>query len=132
MTKGLLTTSVGSFPKPDYLVKARNKAARGEMAPQELQELERQALSQRSEIEQQPLAGGDLVDQLIKALCAGMTRGTAADNGEQNRSQAINIRAGINRVDFSTGLLRRHVIGGPDDLSGHMGLVEETCGARFG
>ena len=46
MTKGLLTTSVGSFPKPDYLVKARNKAARGEMAPQELQGLERKATEQ--------------------------------------------------------------------------------------
>jgi 5-methyltetrahydropteroyltriglutamate--homocysteine methyltransferase len=46
MSKGLLTTSVGSFPKPDYLVKARNKAARGEMPPQELEELERKATEQ--------------------------------------------------------------------------------------
>ena len=43
MTKGLLTTSVGSFPKPDYLLSARAKAARGEMGPEELQSLERKA-----------------------------------------------------------------------------------------
>ena len=43
MSKGLLTTSVGSFPKPDYLVSARNKHARGDISDQELQKLERQA-----------------------------------------------------------------------------------------
>ncbi|MDO8750259.1 MAG: methionine synthase, partial [Dehalococcoidia bacterium] len=43
MTKGLLTTSVGSFPKPDYLTSARNKHSRGEMSDQELLKLERQA-----------------------------------------------------------------------------------------
>ncbi len=43
MTKGLLTTSVGSFPKPDYLTSARSKHSRGEMSDQELQVLERQA-----------------------------------------------------------------------------------------
>ncbi len=43
MTKGLLTTSVGSFPKPDYLVKARSKAARGEITAEELEALGRKA-----------------------------------------------------------------------------------------
>jgi 5-methyltetrahydropteroyltriglutamate--homocysteine methyltransferase len=43
MTKGLLTTSVGSFPKPDYLLRARTKAARGEMSAEELLTLERKA-----------------------------------------------------------------------------------------
>src|SRR3972149_6006837 len=43
MTKGLLTTAVGSYPKPDYLLQARNKVARGEMGQEELERLERQA-----------------------------------------------------------------------------------------
>jgi 5-methyltetrahydropteroyltriglutamate--homocysteine methyltransferase len=43
MTKLLLTTSVGSFPKPDYLITARNKAARGELSEEELDRLGRQA-----------------------------------------------------------------------------------------
>jgi len=45
MSRGLLTTSVGSFPKPDYLTRARNQVARGAMDPQELKELERKATS---------------------------------------------------------------------------------------
>ena len=43
MTSGLLTTSVGSFPKPQELQTARNQVSRGKMDPQELEELERQA-----------------------------------------------------------------------------------------
>ena len=37
------TTSVGSFPKPDYLVKARTELARGKISDHELAELERKA-----------------------------------------------------------------------------------------
>lgn len=43
MTKGLLTTAVGSYPKPDYLTQARSKAARKEIDPKELDRLGRQA-----------------------------------------------------------------------------------------
>jgi 5-methyltetrahydropteroyltriglutamate--homocysteine methyltransferase len=39
----LLTTSVGSFGKPDYLQKARNANARGKLGDSELNELERKA-----------------------------------------------------------------------------------------
>jgi len=39
----LLTTSVGSFGKPDYLQKARNQHARGKLGAAELVELERKA-----------------------------------------------------------------------------------------
>ena len=39
----LLTTSVGSFGKPDYLQKARNQHARGKLGATELVELERKA-----------------------------------------------------------------------------------------
>ena len=39
----LLTTTVGSFPKPDYLVKARNLFSRKKISEEELRELERKA-----------------------------------------------------------------------------------------
>ena len=39
----LLTTTVGSFPKPDYLVKARNLFSRKKISQEELRELERKA-----------------------------------------------------------------------------------------
>jgi len=42
----LETTSVGSFPKPDYLVKARNQLAKGELSPEKLKELELQAIKE--------------------------------------------------------------------------------------
>jgi 5-methyltetrahydropteroyltriglutamate--homocysteine methyltransferase len=39
----LLTTTVGSFPKPDYLVKARNEFASGKISQEELSQLEKKA-----------------------------------------------------------------------------------------
>jgi len=42
----LLTTSVGSFGKPDYLQKARNAHARGKLGAAELLELERKATAE--------------------------------------------------------------------------------------
>ena len=41
--KGLLTTTIGSFPKPDYLQKARNQFSAGKLSREDLEELERQA-----------------------------------------------------------------------------------------
>ena len=43
-TPGLLTTGVGSLPKPGYLVKARARRARGEITQEELDALSRQAI----------------------------------------------------------------------------------------
>ena len=43
MTKGLLTTAVGSYPKPAYITRARSKVARGEMTREELLSLEKKA-----------------------------------------------------------------------------------------
>ena len=43
MTNGLQTTTVGSFPKPDELRRARTQVARGRLDPQELERLEREA-----------------------------------------------------------------------------------------
>jgi len=42
----LQTTTVGSFPKPDYLTKARAKASKGEMRPAELRRLEERATTE--------------------------------------------------------------------------------------
>ncbi|MGI0150296.1 MAG: methionine synthase [Thermoplasmata archaeon] len=39
----LLTTSVGSFPKPEYLSRARTKAAKGDLSREGLRELEEKA-----------------------------------------------------------------------------------------
>ena len=43
MTDVLLTTTVGSFGKPDYLTKARGQLARGKISADDLKELERKA-----------------------------------------------------------------------------------------
>ena len=43
MSNALLTTSVGSFPKPAYLQQARNQHAAGRLSREELAELERRA-----------------------------------------------------------------------------------------
>lgn len=42
----LPTTTVGSFPKPDYLMKARNRFARGEISRADLRALELQATAE--------------------------------------------------------------------------------------
>jgi 5-methyltetrahydropteroyltriglutamate--homocysteine methyltransferase len=43
VSRGLLTTTVGSLPKPDYLQRARNQYAGGKISREELEELERKA-----------------------------------------------------------------------------------------
>ena len=54
-----MTTSVGSFPKPPYLRKARGRVSRGEMDRQELRDLELQAT--REWIEAQEEIGIDIL-----------------------------------------------------------------------
>ena len=46
MSEILLTTTVGSFGKPEYLQKARNQFAKGKLSREELTRLERQATSE--------------------------------------------------------------------------------------
>jgi len=46
VSKGLLTTTVGSFPKPDYLARARNQFSLGKIGREELAALERQATAE--------------------------------------------------------------------------------------
>lgn len=51
--KILLTTSVGSFGKPEYLQKARNLHARGKLSTDELRELERKATAEWIRIQEE-------------------------------------------------------------------------------
>ena len=53
MTRGLLTTAVGSYPKPDYINKARTQVTRGKMDPSELMHLERQATAHWIELQEE-------------------------------------------------------------------------------
>ena len=53
MTKGLLTTSVGSFGKPDYLQKARNEYSAGRLDKAELDRLTLQATKEVIELQEQ-------------------------------------------------------------------------------
>jgi 5-methyltetrahydropteroyltriglutamate--homocysteine methyltransferase len=53
------TTSVGSFPKPEYLVKARSEFAKGKISEEEIRKLERKATA--FWIEQQEKLGVDVL-----------------------------------------------------------------------
>jgi 5-methyltetrahydropteroyltriglutamate--homocysteine methyltransferase len=44
--KALQTTSVGSFPKPEYLSRARTKASKGDLSPEDLRGLEEKATTE--------------------------------------------------------------------------------------
>ena len=46
MSRGLLTTTVGSFPKPDYLAQARNEFSLGKLTREQLAELELKATAE--------------------------------------------------------------------------------------
>jgi 5-methyltetrahydropteroyltriglutamate--homocysteine methyltransferase len=46
VSQGLLTTTVGSFPKPEYLTRARNQFSLGKISRRELAALERQATAE--------------------------------------------------------------------------------------
>lgn len=59
MTKGLLTTAVGSFPKPDYLMRARNQYAAGKLSYEELHKLEKQATAEVIRLQEE--AGLDIL-----------------------------------------------------------------------
>ena len=52
MTRGLLTTSVGSFGKPDYLQKARNEHAAGRLDDAKLDRLTRRATKEVIELQE--------------------------------------------------------------------------------
>ncbi len=64
MPRGLWTTTVGSFPKPPHIERARNQFARGELSAEKLHELEREAtievIREQEEIGLDILVDGEL------------------------------------------------------------------------
>src|SRR3990170_8784455 len=81
--KGLLTTTVGSFAKPDYLAKARTQHAAGKLSRDELFELEKQATKEIVALQEEigldilvdgEMARGDMVAYFGEHL-AGMELG---------------------------------------------------------
>jgi 5-methyltetrahydropteroyltriglutamate--homocysteine methyltransferase len=83
MTKGLLTTTVGSFAKPDYLGSARTQFAAGKISRDELDKLERQATKEIIALQEEigldilvdgEMARGDMVAYFGEHL-AGMKLG---------------------------------------------------------
>jgi 5-methyltetrahydropteroyltriglutamate--homocysteine methyltransferase len=49
----LLTTAVGSYPKPDYLQRARTQFDRAQISRQELEELEKRATREWIQIQEE-------------------------------------------------------------------------------
>lgn len=84
MSKGLLTTSVGSFPKPDYLRQARSRFASGKISRQELAAMERQATAEAIRLQEQvgldilvsgEMERGDMVAYFAELLTGSMAIG---------------------------------------------------------
>ncbi len=83
MTKGLLTTTVGSFPKPDYVVHARNEFSLGRISRQELAEVELKATAEvvrlQEDIGLDILVDGEMYRGDMVAFFAGEPGGKAIE-----------------------------------------------------
>ncbi|MFQ5860595.1 MAG: methionine synthase [Dehalococcoidia bacterium] len=53
MPRGLLTTAVGSYPKPEELLQARNRLAHGQGSEEELRQLERKAVAHWTQVQEE-------------------------------------------------------------------------------
>jgi len=84
MPRGLWTTTVGSFPKPPQLERARNQHARGEISAEKLFELEREATVQvirdQEEIGLEILVDGELYRGDMTTFFAERMEGFAISN----------------------------------------------------
>ena len=83
MSKGLLTTTVGSFPKPDYVVQARNEFSLGRLSRKELAELELKATAEvirlQEDIGLDILVDGEMYRGDMVAYFAGEPGGKTID-----------------------------------------------------
>jgi 5-methyltetrahydropteroyltriglutamate--homocysteine methyltransferase len=83
MSTGLLTTTVGSFPKPDYVVHARNQFSLGKISRQELKEVELKATAEvirlQEDIGLDILVDGEMYRGDMVAFFAGEPGGKAID-----------------------------------------------------
>ncbi len=84
MSEGLLTTTVGSFPKPDYLTRARNQFSLGKIGREELAALERQATAEVIRLQEEvgldilvhgEMERGDMVAYFAELLSESMAIG---------------------------------------------------------
>ncbi len=84
MSKGLITTTVGSFPKPDYLARARNQFSLGKIGREELAALERQATAEVIRLQEEigldilvhgEMERGDMVAYFAELLSESMAIG---------------------------------------------------------
>jgi 5-methyltetrahydropteroyltriglutamate--homocysteine methyltransferase len=84
MSEGLLTTTVGSFPKPDYLARARNQFSLGKIGRGELTALERQATAEVIRLQEEvgldilvhgEMERGDMVAYFAELLSESMAIG---------------------------------------------------------
>jgi 5-methyltetrahydropteroyltriglutamate--homocysteine methyltransferase len=84
MSEGLLTTTVGSFPKPDYLTRARNQFSLGKIGRGELTALERQATAEVIRLQEEvgldilvhgEMERGDMVAYFAELLSESMAIG---------------------------------------------------------
>ena len=84
MPRGLWTTTVGSFPKPPHLERARNQLARGEITAHRLEELEREAtvevIKTQEEIGLDILVDGELYRGDMTTYFAERTQGFQISN----------------------------------------------------
>jgi len=80
---GLLTTTVGSFPKPDYVVQARNEFSLGKISRQELAEMELKATAEvirlQEDIGLDILVDGEMYRGDMVAFFAGEPGGKTID-----------------------------------------------------
>jgi 5-methyltetrahydropteroyltriglutamate--homocysteine methyltransferase len=83
VSKGLLTTTVGSFPKPDYVVHARNEFSLGRISRQELAEVELKATAEvirlQDDIGLDILVDGEMYRGDMVAFFAGEPGGKAIE-----------------------------------------------------
>jgi 5-methyltetrahydropteroyltriglutamate--homocysteine methyltransferase len=84
MSEGLLTTSVGSFPKPEYLTRARSQFSVGKIGREELAALERQATAEVIRLQEEvgldilvhgEMERGDMVAYFAELLTESMAIG---------------------------------------------------------
>ena len=123
----LLTTTVGSFPKPSYLKKARAAAARGEMSREELHELElratREVIALQEEVGLDVLVDGEMERGDMTTFFAEKMGGFAVSGlvrSYGNRYYRKPIVVGpvewrspmtVNMYDYATGLTDKPVKG---------------------
>jgi len=83
MSTGLLTTTVGSFPKPEYVVQARNAFSLGKISREELKEVELKATAEvvrlQEDIGLDILVDGEMYRGDMVAFFAGEPGGKAIE-----------------------------------------------------